>query len=275
MKFPLERHSFAPLARDIQFFLKYIHQTLLLVSSVCIPITQAQSINEPQLPPHILVEQKAFPEYSTGITWKQLAQDTHSHNVILRKRILPSTPSERRSSTNVDKNALPAHVAQELFASDEAAIVTFSRVTSFLTANNEFTFADYDGLVEKVLGKNDVTSLNPGCHIVVSRPGGTVRTNSYTITGVDPGFPPYLLNQRYLLFLRRIPGTDSYRATARGSYILTPNGVVPLERHQNQGSTSALAKVGDAPSSPYTEDNFVAAINEHLAHNAQVKDQRP
>jgi len=107
------------------------------------------------------------------------------------------------------------------------AIVTGSPVAaeSSLTEKGDFLFTDYRIQVESVAKGSTV---RPGSHIIVTRPGGKTRINNHLVNMEVSGFPLFLLNSRYLLVLRYLPESQTYQAFRTLTFLLgkTPSDSV-------------------------------------------------
>ena len=71
-------------------------------------------------------------------------------------------------------------------------------------------------------------TVHPGADIIVTRPGGKTRINNHLVNMEISGFPLFSLNSRYLLFLRYLPETQTFRAFRTGTFLLgkTPSDSV-------------------------------------------------
>jgi hypothetical protein len=52
--------------------------------------------------------------------------------------------------------------------------------------------------------------LGLGEKLVVTKPGGTMTIEEYSVTSREPGFPPFQANEEYILFLKVDPSTGQY-----------------------------------------------------------------
>jgi hypothetical protein len=137
---------------------------------------------------------------------------------------------------HLPSSAFPAgsspQVQVEVANSDLIIIGTPIKARSLPIEDHTFAFTQYAVRVEKVVS-NDQNGLLPGDTIIVSRGGGELTVDNVLIKAIEPAFSEFLLNQSYVLMLRSIPGTTSYRALASGTFAVR-NGEV--------ASASALDK---------------------------------
>lgn len=98
--------------------------------------------------------------------------------------------------------------------------------SSQLTENGEFIFTDYEFTVDDVVKENSSSAIRTDGEITVTGPGGTILLSGKRIRAIDSILAPLTAGQRYLLFLKFIPATDSYREIqSGGSFRLNENTV--------------------------------------------------
>ena len=113
--------------------------------------------------------------------------------------------------------------------SDAVLIGQVKDKVSQLTENGEFTFTDYEIIVEDVLKNNAAVLINPQDDISVTRPGGAIQLNGRIIRGIDLSYKPFESGSRVLLFLKFIPATGAYETfRSDGSFALVGNELVKL-----------------------------------------------
>ena len=95
---------------------------------------------------------------------------------------------------------------------DAIVIGTVKDKASQLTDCGTFTFTDYELTVGEVLKDNINSHLEPEGSLTVTRPGGKILLNGHVITAIDRSAKPLIIGDRYLLFLRFLPKTNSYEA---------------------------------------------------------------
>lgn len=86
-------------------------------------------------------------------------------------------------------------------------------------ANRSFLFTEYAVKVEKVISGDQDHVLREDT-IIVSRGGGELMVNGVLVKAIEPAFSEFDLNQSYVLMLRAIPGTTTYRALGSGTFAL-------------------------------------------------------
>jgi hypothetical protein len=131
-------------------------------------------------------------------------------------------------------------------ASDAVVIVDVKDKSSQLTDNREFIFTDYTAVVQEVFKDNSVAPLRKGNTITVTRPGGKVQINGRVINALDSSFKLLKKEKRYLLFLKYIPGADSYQSIRKGSFRVEDNELILL--------TEEFVPGGSDDTRPFTID---------------------
>jgi hypothetical protein len=101
--------------------------------------------------------------------------------------------------------------------SDAVVVGTIARKASQLTEDGTFAFTTYQMSVAQVLRNNVNAPIFPAGSIEVTRPGGAIILHGRVVRVKDESFPSLDLNRNYLLFLRFIPSTGSYKAFRRGT----------------------------------------------------------
>lgn len=111
-------------------------------------------------------------------------------------------------------------------AADAIVTGTVKEKASQLTENGEFIFTDYELAVDDVVKQNGASTIRTDGEITVTGPGGTILIRGKRIRAIDSLLPPLRVGQRYVLFLKFIPTTDSYREIeSGGSFLLDGNQV--------------------------------------------------
>jgi hypothetical protein len=140
---------------------------------------------------------------------------------------------------HVPSSAFPAgsspQVQVEVANSDLIIIGTPIKARSLPIEDRTFAFTQYAVRVEKVVA-NDQNGLLPGNTIIVSRGGGELTVDNVLIKAIEPAFSEFLLNQSYVLMLRSVPGTTSYRGLASGTFAVR-NGEVFTASTLQEGTT--------------------------------------
>lgn len=144
---------------------------------------------------------------------------------------------------------------------DAVVIATFRSKSSQLVEDGTFTFTDYQLNVEEILKNNPTASVQLNSDITVTRPGGVVLLNGRTIRAIDLRRGLLLPKERYLLFLKYLPETNSYRSFSdsliEDSFRLRGDKVVQLTRKRLPlgedaalDSATFLAELRNALASP-------------------------
>lgn len=141
--------------------------------------------------------------------------------------VLPPTVPSAPNSPVLTTEAL----IKELYCEADAVIVgTIASKASQLTEDGTFAFTTYQVSVAQVLRNNANAPIFPADNIEVTRPGGAIILNGRVVRVKDESFPSLDLNQKYLLFLRFIPSTGSYKAFRRGTdFEISADNFSPLK----------------------------------------------
>jgi hypothetical protein len=162
-------------------------------------------------------------------------------------------PFVRHSTSSAFPADSSSQVQAEVANSDVIVIGTPIKARSLPIEDHTFAFTQYAIHIEKVVA-GDKNSLLPGDTIIVSRGGGELTVDNVLIKAVEPAFSEFLLNQSYVLMLRAIPLTNSYRALGSGTFAVR-NGEVT--------SASALEK-GKMPKKD--TDRFMSEVETAVSH---------
>jgi len=129
-----------------------------------------------------------------------------------------------------DANSGEFNVLERLVCGADAIIIgTVKSRSSQLTEDELYVFTDYELTVEQVLKDNPFTQVAPSSVIIVSRPGGKVMIDGYTVSAVDESLKPLSKGGRYPLFLKYIPATGAYIASdSQESFELKDERVIAL-----------------------------------------------
>jgi len=147
---------------------------------------------------------------------------------------------------------LPAYPDLELrrLACDADTVIvgTATASRSAITPAGDFAFTGVSFHVSSVI------KGSAGTNIVVTRPGGETVLAGRSVQVDVVGFPSFEIGTEYVLFLRSLPQSNSYRAYKNGSFRLAPtasrlNGQ-QLAMKSATSRTSFLAEVRDAVNSP-------------------------
>ena len=146
---------------------------------------------------------------------------------------------EGESQQHAQSATLPVgsspHIQAEVANSDLIIIGVPVKARSLPIDDRTFAFTQYAVRVEKVIS-GDQRSVLPGDTIVVSRGGGELTIDHVLVKAIEPAFSEFLLDQSYILMLRAIPGTTTYRALASGTFSVK-NGEVASASAFEKGKT--------------------------------------
>lgn len=125
----------------------------------------------------------------------------------------PSVPSFRGSPTLTTDL-----IIRQLYCEADAIVIGMIKSkASQLTEDGTFTFTTYQLSINQVLKADASSATLPGGTIEVTRPGGAILLDGRVIRAKDESFPRLDVNETYLLFLKFVPSTGSYRAFRRDS----------------------------------------------------------
>jgi len=193
-----------------------------------------------QVPEEVKAEHaKQYPEYHAGVSILSEAQAGRDvdRSMEIAPPLYALDPSEN----------LPAYPDPEIrsIACDADAIVVGSPkdAETNLTVAGDFLFTDYSIAVASVIKAPSAESLAAGSRIFVTRPGGETRLNGHLVRTGVANFPQLQVNQQYLLFLRYLPKTKTYKAFRSGTFILPDKGAVsPIDTTQKLNARSTQNK---------------------------------
>ena len=119
---------------------------------------------------------------------------------------------------------------------DAVVIGRISRKASQLTESGRFVFTDYDLEVREILKKPSGASVDNV--ITITDPGGAVRLDGRNIFATISREQPLRIGQSYILFLRRLKDSDSYRLIGdRGIFTFSQEQVKPTHYKFGDGFT--------------------------------------
>lgn len=94
---------------------------------------------------------------------------------------------------------------------DAVVIATVRSKSSNLIEEGTFVFTDYKLTVIEILKNNAATPIESSGLITFTSPGGAVELNGHTIRAVDYRNEPLQAGVNYLLYLKFIPETNSFK----------------------------------------------------------------
>ena len=199
-------------------------------------LVHAQTIPQPVKAQHA----KQYPEYHAGVNI--LDEVKAGRDVDKEMELLPPLYAFDPSENVAD---YPDHELRSL-ACDADVIVVGSADASEtgITDSGDFLFTDYTFSLSSVIKAND-SNPSVGSTIIVTRPGGATRINGHFVKTSVGNFPQFELHHQYLLFLRFLPATSTYRAYRSGTFAIGSNGSV-ASIDSDQKITAKSAKQKDA-----------------------------
>jgi hypothetical protein len=112
---------------------------------------------------------------------------------------------------------------------DLVVVATAARSESHMTTRKTFVYTDWKFIVQQVLKQNPSALVTAGGVITVARPGGTISIDGRKVRAQVLNFPDFDGGKQYLLYLKFIPKTKSYRADARNTVVLSGGPVDGVE----------------------------------------------
>jgi hypothetical protein len=213
------------------------------------------AFNSGQSPEAIKAEHaKQYSDYHTGV---DIGRETRAGNDVVRgMEIAPPLYAFDRSE-NLPKYPDPGLRSIACVADAIILGLPISAETG-VTEAGDFLFTDYVVSVKSIIKARPPEPLIAGSRIVITRPGGETKLNGHEVRMTVANFPLLESNQQYLLFLRYLPETNTYRAFRSGTFILTSKGgVAPIDNSaQKLGAKSSqrqdafLTEVRAAVSAP-------------------------
>lgn len=151
---------------------------------------------------------------------------------------------------------MPSIVGELAEAADAILIASFVSKSSQLTTGGTYIFTDYQLRTQEVLKDRGSGNLKADTIITVTRPGGKVLLFGKTASFTELSFKPLLPGHRYLLFLKYLRTTDSYRAVSHEASFDITNATVeslseamarPFEREVSAFITSVKVALFTPP----------------------------
>lgn len=197
----------------------------LLFGSTC--HSQSISIPRESTPSIRAIEATHFVNYMGMTPMESLASGPQNANksVIVASRTVQPHESVGGASTYAY-----AWLQGLVSNSDLVVIGRPSNPVSDFTPDHSFLFSDYEFLIEEVL-KDDTKALSTGKQIVVTRAGGVLKINGKKFRAVEPEFHQFQSDDRYVLFLHRLPDTGTYLVTAQGAFLLRSGLISSAKTH--------------------------------------------
>ena len=169
---------------------------------------------------------KLYKEYKVGKKLREVAEETPGTEVGVIKGI-------REKTFNPDSAPFDLHSFLKNLTCDADAIVigVIKDQSSQLTEDEDFVFTDYKMSVEQILKDNASSPIQLTSGLTISRPGGIVQLNNKRVRALDESLEPLSIGHRYVLFLKHIPATGSYKAfDSYGSFQLSDKKILKLTK---------------------------------------------
>jgi hypothetical protein len=203
--------------------------------------------------------------YASGYTFEDRINQLSQANGTKPKQIEITKTVEGHPVAGVDPSRLPPPSSRPAWGgvmnSGLIIIGTPIRARSLPIEDRTFLFTEYAVRIEKVVSP-DQNSILPGDAIIVSRGGGETVVDGVLVKATESVFRKLLLNQRYILMLRPVPLTTSYRAYAFGTFAIRDGLVFSTSTLEND-----TTPIKDLPS-------FLADINAALERKHSVEEER-
>jgi hypothetical protein len=148
---------------------------------------------------------------------------------------------------------------KELACRGDAIVVgTVKDRSSNLIEEGTFTFTDYQFVAEEVLKDNPTAHIQPNSEITIVRVSGIVKFDGHIVRTIDYSEKPLKVGSRYILFLRFVPVTGSYRsfgnALTDDSFQLGENEIIqvsdqplPFGAHRGTDTEEAISQLATSP----------------------------
>lgn len=120
----------------------------------------------------------------------------------------------------------PIRMVEFVCQSDAVVVGTAESSVSHMTADSDFIYSEWKVRISSVLQDNPKSPIFGSKEISVVRAGGLLTINGRSVIGKEWNFPQFQPGDKYLLYLRYIPETGSYKAIAGRSFDLS-HGAVP------------------------------------------------
>jgi hypothetical protein len=202
--------------------------TLIMAATVANMTLRGQSqktrANEGKLTEKQKVHRKLYKDFRLGKKLPELAAETPETEV----GVIRGVPGKM---FDPDSPRLTFHGYLKNLVRDADAIVigVINSQSSQLTEDEDFIFTDYDMAVEQILKDNPVASIQSGSDLTITRPGGILQLDNKEVRALDETLAPLKTGSRYILFLKYIPATGSYKAfTSNGSFQINDKKLIKL-----------------------------------------------
>src|SRR5215475_6770165 len=210
---------------------------LLILSSSLVAIGAIKAISLSQVSG--AKSQEEAPTLQTGVLTKKQKHHSKLYKEYRRDKKIP----EQAAETNFDfgmtwgpglpggvPGVTPPTFSERItkLSCDSDAIVMgeVTSKSSQLTEDQDFIFTDYELKVEEVIKNNASYQITPKAEITVTGPGGKIQLNNRIVEAIDLSFPPLIVGERYLLFLKSTSVAGGYKAVNKESRFHLTDGSV-------------------------------------------------
>lgn len=165
--------------------------------------------NRPLTPTQI-EHSKLYKKYGSGRKIPDLLRSEKGNVELYRLQPMPTSLANTPTPTSQE-------IIQRLTCFADVVIVgTVTKKSSHPTEDQSFIFTDYVINVREVLKRTSPAFIPTNSEITVTRPGGTILINKRKVNALDESFQLLKVGEQYLLFLRFIPETGTYKSIDSG-----------------------------------------------------------
>ena len=224
-----------------------MRKLLLFITSIVVVCLSASSVSLQSLQQKPVQAEEVATPIEVGVLSAQQKEHSKLHEDRGSDRKIAEGIRKHSASFSAHSTAcpfisqvpLPSIVSELTGAADAIVMASFVSKSSQLTSNGSYIFTDYELRTEEVLKDSGPGALKPERIITVTRPGGKVLLYGHSATYTELAFKPLLPGHRYLLFLKYLPTTGTYRAVSHeASFDITDTNVETL----TEGSARAFEK---------------------------------
>lgn len=165
---------------------------------------------------------KLFPQYHTKMDILHETQSGRDIDISVDVSVLLGEGPEEASLPTYPDPYLRGLAC----GADAIVVASPSASETDITDGGDFLYTDSLFRIESIVKALSDSGPSAGSEIIVTRPGGEALINGHKVRTIPHSFPQFQLNQRYLLFLRYLPGTKTFRAWGSGTFVLSPDGRV-------------------------------------------------
>lgn len=209
-----------------------MNRLLILTLGFCFwaSIVSAQGLPNSELVERLKINRSHFEDLDRGASLSDQARRT-GKDVVVNRRIFET--ESLCSSCPAPEATNHPEVKRATHESNVVATGHFIRKISSLTANEAFVFTDYEFLIEDVWKSTNISTLQrpqrPGDEITVTLPGGTVESNGHKVSVSMSNRAPIQTGRTYLLYLRYLPDSRSYKPVSLDGLDITGPLVTSLK----------------------------------------------